>query len=635
MAERHRALYGGWHTVCLIFSAIGLFLGIIYIFNLKPFGVTILDNSYYYLLIAIFVSMVFIIYPAAKARNKAKIPWYDIVLSALCIVSSIYLAWHGKQSCLEGWTFAAPLPATVFSVILWGLLIESVRRAGGTIIALICLFFSFYPLFAPYMPGFLEGTGFSFLTTASYHILSSCAVLGIPTQVFAKLLIGFIIFGVALQITGGGEFFINLANALFGHTRGGPAKVSVVASAFFGSISGSAISNVATTGAITIPTMKRTGYPPHYAAAIEACASTGGVLMPPIMGATAFIMASFLNLPYIYICVAAALPSLLYYFGLFLQTDFYAAKTGLKGLNRSDLPSFKQTLKEGWFYILAFAVLVYLLTYERIEAMAPFYAIALLFILSTFRKKTRLNLKKFIDFIAGSGRLLTELFAILVAIGFILGAVSMTGVGNSLSREIVHAAGGSLLLLLVLGAFASFILGMGMTITACYVFLVVVLVPALVQTGLDPLAVHLFIMYWGMISYITPPVALAAYTAATISGSKPMKTGFQAMRLGIAIYFLPFFFVLNPALILHGSPVDIIHSFFTCALGIALLAGAMEGYLPILGAVGKALRPFIAVSGVLLGIPEWQTDAAGALILALVLVIHFVQRRSLKLNTGT
>ncbi len=632
MAEKYKALPSVWQIVLVALTTIGIIFAINYVFTLNLFGVTILENSYFYILIAVFVSSAFLLYPARKGMPREKIPWYDVLLFLACLGTSSYFAWHGVEIVLKAWSFTAPVGATVCSVILWFLIIEAVRRAGGLPLALICLFFSFYPLFAPYMPAFLQGQGFSFLGIAKYHLLGVTSVLGIPTKVFGKLLIGFMIFGVALQVTGGGKFFINLANALLGHTRGGPAKVSVAASALFGSMSGSVISNVVTTGAMTIPTMKSTGYPPHFAGAVEACSSTGGVLMPPIMGATAFIIASFLNMPYVYICAAAVLPSILYYLGIFIQVDAYAAKTGLKGISRSELPSLWQTLKEGWFYILAFGVLIYLLIYLRREAIAPFYATALLFALCMIRKETRLTAKKFFDFLAGTGRLLTELMAILAAIGFIVGSLAVTGVGNSFAREIIFFAGGSLPLLLILCALTSFILGMGMTVTACYIFLAIVLAPALVKIGLYPLAVHLFVMYCGMISYITPPVALGAYAAAGIAGASPIKTGFQAMRLGIAIYFVPFFFVLNPALVLHGSPLSIVHAFFTCAIGIALIASASEGYLLGVGKLSPLVRPFIAISGILLGIPEWRTDAIGAVILAITLAICFTQRRVLKLK---
>ena len=293
---------------------------------------------------------------------------------------------------------------------------------------------------------------------------------------------------------------------------------------------------------------------------------------------------------------------------------------------RKELPSLKEVLKEGWFYLFSLIFLVWALVFMKWEAKAPFYATGILVALSMLRKETRLDLKKLIDFLEGTGRVLGELVGILCAVGLIIGSLSMTGVAHSFSMEIIELAGGSVPLLLILGAFTSFILGMGMTITACYVFLALVLAPALVKAGLYPLAVHLFIMYCGMVSYITPPVALGAYAASGLAGSNPMRTGFQAMRLGVAIYFLPFFFVMNPALILHGSPLEIIHAFFTCAIGITLLAGGIEGYILGIGVIPNKLKPLFVIAGILLGIPEWRTDVIGGILLLLLLGVEGLMR---------
>jgi TRAP transporter 4TM/12TM fusion protein len=314
------------------------------------------------------------------------------------------------------------------------------------------------------MPGFLEGYGVDLRRLVGFFTMGTEGVVGLPMKVVGNILIGYMVFAVALQSSGGAKFFLDLASSLFGGLRGGPAKMSIMASGFFGSISGSSISNVLTTGAITIPTMKRTGYPPHYAGAIEAAASTGGVLMPPIMGVTAFVMAEFLALPYHVICIAAIVPSLLYFGGLFLQIDAYAAKADLKGLPKKDLPSLKDTLTEGWFYIAAMLFLVWALLYLHWDAFAPFWASLILLIICNVRKKTRLNWKTAIGFIESVGRVLAELVALLCAIGAIIGALSLTGVAHSFSTEILSLAKGNIALLLMLGAVTSFILGMGMTI---------------------------------------------------------------------------------------------------------------------------------------------------------------------------
>jgi TRAP transporter 4TM/12TM fusion protein len=611
ISERHRQLKGLWGVFLLVFSALGILLAILQIFLLKPFGFMLMETAYFYCLIAFYGSLVFLIFPAGKASPREKVPLYDYVLFFLCLLVSLYFANVALKVVERGWEFVAPPLPTAFSLVLWLLMLEAVRRVAGGVLMGTCLFFSFYPLFAHLMPGFLEGRDFSLLATARYHAMSVESILGIPMKVVGSLLIGFMIFGVVLQSTGGGRFFINFALALWGHSRGGPAKVAVISSALFGTMSGSVISNVVSTGSMTIPTMKRTGYPAYYAGAVEACASTGGALMPPVMGTAAFIMASFLATPYWKICLAALVPSILYYLGLFLQADGYAARVGLKGLERKELPSISSTLKDGWFYLFALVVLVYLLLYLKVEAWAPFYASGLLILLAMIKPETRLSWKSLIQLIVGTGKFLSELVAILGAIGLVIGALSVTGVAHSFSRELVSFAGGNVLLLLLIGALTSFILGMGMTAAACYIFLAIVLAPALTASGLNPLAVHLFVMYWGLVSFITPPVALGAITAASIAQADPIRTGFQAMRLGAVIYFVPFFFVFNPALILQAPLSEIIFPLLTATAGVFLISGALEGYLQGLGSLHFFSRGWFLAAGILLAVPEWRTDLIG------------------------
>jgi len=611
VSERHRQLKGGWERILLIFSILGIILAVMQIFLLKPFGFMLVETSYYYCLLALYGSLAFLIFPAKKANPEGKVPFYDSLLFFLCLSVSGYFAAHALSIIEKGWEFVAPPLPTILGLLLWFLLLEAVRRVAGSVLMGTCLFFSFYPIFAHLMPGFLEGRDFSLLATARYHAMSVESILGIPMKVVGSLLIGFMIFGVTLQFTGGGNFFLNLALALWGKSRGGPAKVAVISSALFGTMSGSVISNVVSTGSMTIPTMKRTGYPGYYAGAIEACASTGGALMPPVMGTAAFIMASFLSIPYWKICVAALIPSLLYYWGLFLQADGYAARVGLKGLEAKDLPSLAKTLKEGWFYLLALFLLVYFLLYLKVEAWAPFYASLLLLCLAMIKRETRLSGEKFKLLLMGIGKFLSELVALLGGIGLVIGALSMTGVAHSFSRELVSFAGGNVILLLLIGAFTSFILGMGMTAAACYIFLAIVLAPALTASGLNPLAVHLFVMYWGLVSFITPPVALGAITAASIAQADPIKTGLQAMKLGAVIYFIPFFFVFNPALILQVPLRETFFPLLTAFLGVFLISSSLEGYLRGLGILNFPERTGYILAGMLLAVPEWRTDLIG------------------------
>ena len=625
--SKRRILVGPVRWWLIISSFTCLVIVLFYLFHVSPFGYTMIENGYYYAVISLLMPFVFIIFPISKNVSMNKVPWYDILLAVLTFAICVYFFSQSYNITLKGWMFSPPLKIQIASYILCILCVEAGRRAGGFPLGIICLFFALLPTFADKMPAILKGNSYSLTTTISLHAIGLESILGIPLRTVARLLIGFMVFGVVLQLSGGGKFFLNIALCLLGMTRGGAAKVSVIASGLFGSLSGSVVSNVITTGTMTIPSMKKTGYPDYYAAAVEACSSTGGVLMPPVMGATAFIMAELLSIPYYTIVIAAIVPSLLYYTALFIQVDAFAATNGIKGLRKEEIPSLKITIKEGWFYLFAFALLIWLLLYERLEEKAPFYASALLLFLATIRKETRFTYKKLLSLFEEIGRVLAELTGILVAIGFIVGSLMLTGVATSFATELIRLAGGNFVLLLLLGAMASFILGMGMTVTACYIILALVLAPALTKIGFDPLAVHLFVMYCGMISFITPPVAVGAYAAASLAGADPTRTGIQAMRLGITLFFIPFFFVLSPTLILHGPPVSIIFHLITAFIGVILIGGSLEGFLVGIGKLSIWIRSLLIIGGVLLNVPEWRTDLLGAVMVTLIL--GFQKRKAL------
>ncbi|PHQ14718.1 C4-dicarboxylate ABC transporter [Marinobacter profundi] len=599
-------------------GTLGLLMAINQTFNLKFLGFQPLGNSYLYYLIGIFLAAAFLCFPAwSGARNR--ISWYDWVLAVLALVSCGYLGYHGLTMINMGWEYMAPTEATVFSGILLVLVLEGVRRCGGWPLLFVSLFFGSYPLYADSMPGFLWGNQYELPELLRAHVIGVESIIGIPMQVVAQLVIGFVVFGAALTITGGGDFFMKFATALMGRSRGGPAKVSVLSSGILGSLSGSVISNILTTGPITIPTMKKTGYPAHYAGAVEACASTGGTLMPPVMGAVAFIMASFLGVAYAEIMIAAFLPALLFYLALLFQVDNYAARRGLKGLPESEIPSLKETLKDGWPYLLSLVMLVYMLLVMRIEAYAPYYASLVLLGVALFKRDYRLNWVRAKSFIADLTTNVSNLVAILAGIGLVVGGLSYTGVAGAFSRELLLYADGSIPLMLIAGAITSFVLGMGMTVSACYIFLSILLAPALVNAGLNPLASHLFILYWGMLSYITPPVSLAAITAAGVAGSNATKTGIYAMRLGGILFILPFLFVLNPSLILQGDITRILMSVVTAITAIWLIASAMEGYLYRIGIIGWPLRIMALAAGGCLIYPNLVSEAVG---LGLIILMY-------------
>lgn len=606
-----RQLTGAWLWVPRLATVILTLLTLDYLFNLQLINaVTQLESQFFYVVVGLMLPLVFILWPMNRLSPRNRVPWYDVILFFSAVIICAFFVYNAEDIVDRGWEYSAPQYAVVMSFLLWITVVEAIRRAGGLPIALIVGVASIYPIFADVMPGPIQGFPSSPEQTAIYLAMSREGIMGIPLQAFANLVIGFLLFGVALQQTGGGKFFINLAFALLGHVRGGPAKVAVFSSGLMGSMSGSVITNVMTTGALSIPAMRRVGFSKSYAAGVEACASTGGVLMPPVMGATAFIMAAFLNIPYGTIALAAAVPSVLYFLGLFIQIDAYAARNDLKGIAKEDLPSLKKTLKEGWYFIFVFALLIWMLFFLRREAIAPFYATALLLVINQILPYQRWSWENVKKFFSSSGKLFAELIAILTGVGLLVGALSVTGLSGTIANDLIFLAGGNALVLLLMGALTSFILGIGMTVTAAYIFLAVALAPALISGGgMDPLAVHLFILYWGMLSFITPPVALGAFAAATLAGAKPMETGLQAMRLGSVIYFIPFLFVLNPALIFQGGWSEILIVMTQAVFGVFLIAGSMQGWLLGVGNLAASrvfqwpIRLALIAGGMLLAIP--------------------------------
>ena len=575
---------------------------------LLDFVITV-QNHYYYALMGLLLPLCFLIYPSFRGSKSY---WLDSVLALVTFGACCFFFFNAETMLDYGWEFLAPSYAVWVSYLLWALIMEGVRRSGGWVLFFLVLVFSFYPVVADKLPGPISGMSSTLSETASYHVMSIESILGLPFRAYAQLVIGFLIFGVALQHTGGGRFFINLAFATFGHVRGGSAKVAIVSSGLMGSMSGSVITNVLTTGQMTIPAMKKNGMEKEYAAGVEACASTGGVLLPPIMGSTAFVMATFLNVAYTTVALAAAIPALLYFFGLFVQVDAYAARKGLVGTPREELPSVSETMKQGWFYLAAFGVLIFLLVYLQREAVAPFYATGMLLVLNQIFPSHRWNMEEAGAFLVATGKLLMELLTIMAGVGLIVGALSVSGLSGTLVNDLLYLAGDSTLLLLLMGAFTSFFLGIGMTVTAAYIFLAIVLAPALIQGGLDPMSVHLFILYWGMLSFITPPVALGAFAAASIAGASALSTGFKAMRLGSVIYFIPFFFVLEPALIMSGTFGETLFATAKVAVGIVLIAGTLQryllgvGFLDRAGPLGMAGRALALVGGGLIALPTTE-----------------------------
>ncbi len=623
---RYRELLGIYQWYFRSATAFAAILSFIYVFKIVIFDYVMPEMSYFAVLIAVFVSSTFLLFRASGKVTSNRVPWYDTLLAFASLLGPIYVLIFNMDIILEGWEVVPPLSAKILGLITWALIIEAVRRAGGAMLAGVILLVSLYPLFAHLCPGILMAKHYSLSRILGFHFLGMQSIFGLPTQVFCRLLIGYMIFAVALQVTGAANFFINFCLAILGSVRGGAAKVSILSSAFFATMSGSAIANVVTTGAITIPTMKRLGYPPYYAGAIEACASKGGVLTPPVMGVTAFIMADFIGVSYADVCIAAALPVFLYWVSLFAQTDFYAARMGLRGLPREELPSLLQTLKQGWFYVVALAVLVYFIFFERVEALAPYYATAVLLILANLRKETRLGPGVILQLTDGTGKILTELMGILVGVGMIIGALSLTGTAHGLSGSLTRLGGDHMFLLLVIGAVTSFLLGIGLTISACYIFLAMLLAPTLVSLGIYEMSAHLFLVYWGSVSYITPPVALAAYAAASIAQANALQTAVQAVKLGFVSLLVPFFFVYNPALVAHGTGLQILVAMSTATFGIILLSAGFEGYCFFLKKISIPVRIVFMAAGFLVFHPRTTTDLIGLGLVGAAVVYHYIEK---------
>lgn len=609
---RVRALTGPWRWLLVASALLTILLCINQQFALRFLvGFTPLNTEYYYALVLITLPFVFLVFPSGPRASVDRVPWYDALLFVVTAALSLYLMMHIRKAAELGWEFTgAPQGVVWAGVGMWAVLMEGLRRTGGWSLVLSIFPFTLYPLFADSAwLGPLKGNQSTLEQASAYHVLSAESLLGIPLQAFAETVIGFLVFGTALMMTGAGKFFINLSFALCGTFRGGAAKVCIFASGLLGMMSGSIVSNVLTAGTMTIPVMKKTGFRASYAAAIEACASTGAVLAPPVMGATAFVMAQFLGVSYGEVALAALIPALLYYVGLFMQVDAYAARHGLEGLPRESLPRVRDTLREGWYYVFVIALLIFMLLVMKRESHAPFWATLLLLVLNQILNRDKWTMATVVKFLEVNGRTFVELAGILAGCGLLIGAFSMTGVISSLAGDLIRIAGDNALLLLAMTAVTSLVLGLGLTTTACYIFLAILVGPALEKAGLNRMAVHMFVFYWGMLSAITPPVAIASFAAAGIAGAPAMKTGWESMRVGSIIYFLPFFFVLNPAFVLEASWAEAAVLTAKTALGTLFICGGIQGYqvfvgdLRHTGALEWPVRVLLLVGGSVLATP--------------------------------
>lgn len=605
-------------VIFILLTITGVTLSVFFVFSIRIGGQVLNEITYYYLFLAAFMPGCFLILPGS--RGLKRVPWYDIAAAVVVFGMSVYLAMHEYDIRQLGWSTPPDVYKTIIAAIYALMLLEVSRRIAGWAFVIVSVVIGLYPLVAEWMPGILYGKSFPINNILGRNIYGYDGLIGLPCQVVAQLLLGFIIFAALLVSTGAGSFFLDLSLSMLGRFRGGPAKVAIIASAFFGSLSGNPLANIIGTGSVTIPTMKRSGFSAKYAAAIEACSSSGGIIMPPVMGALAFVMAAFLGVEYSVIMIIAVVPSFLYFFGLIVQVDAYAARCNLKGLPAEEIPGFWPTMKKGWQFIILLAFLVWGLVYMKWSLYAPYYASVLMIVLSFINKESRFTYEKFIHSVSTIGKMICQTCAAMLPMTFVLVGVVSTGLSGSMTSSLIDATGGNVWLILLAGVLASYILGMAGLVVPAYLFLALSMAPAAIKAGdLNTLAVHMFIVFYALIGGITPPVAPGAFVAATLSGSKPMETAFTAARLGVVLYFIPFFFVFNPALILQGSIVESIYLIAFCVVGITLIAAAHEGYLVFIGNLPVWSRFFVGIGGFLVAFPEVKTTIAGALICAVVL----------------
>ncbi|WP_162901632.1 TRAP transporter fused permease subunit [Breoghania sp. L-A4] len=557
-------------------------------------GFAILVEQYLALQLGLALTICFLRF-GWKGQEKTQLGLLDAAIALTCFVVLMYAAWDFSWLLTE--QFYRPWQITVIGSVVTIGVMEGIRRRAGLTLFIIVAVFLVYSLFADKIPGALIGKELSPVRLVQYVGFDPSAVFSTPLRVGTVIVLLFVFFGKLLFAAGGGTFFTDLAMAATGRTRGGSAKIAVMGSALFGSISGSAVSNVVTTGVVTIPLMQRGGYSKTDAGAVEAVASTGGQLMPPIMGAAAFLMAEFLDISYMTVAGAALVPALLYYVSVFVQVDLIAGRDNVAQPDE-ELMSVGEVMLAGWHFLIPFGVLLGALFWWRLDpedsALLASIAIVVVGFARGYRGD-RLSFKTLRHVFVDTGISMVDLILIVAAAGFVIGILNITGLGFALTLMLVNSIGENVFLLLATSAIICTILGMGMPTSGVYVLLAALVAPSLVQAGIPPIAAHLFILYFGMMSMITPPVALAAFAAATITKADPLGTGLAAMRIGWAAYIIPFIFVGSPALLLEGSLVEIIAAAAMSAVGIAAISAAMVGYLH--ERLGLGLRVVVGVLG--------------------------------------
>ena len=583
-------------------------------------------------MLALALPLCFITLPARRHEPRTRIPWYDGVLAIVGFGAVGYLTWEYQR--VVDLILLRPMDAVIAGAIAIPLSIEGLRRATGNTLPIITVAFILYALFGDVLPGRLAADTSDWQKLTAYLALDVNGILGVPLAVASTIVIAFLLFGQLLNASGGSLFFTDIAMLTMGRFRGGPAKIAVVGSGLFGTVSGSAVANVVATGVITIPMIKRSGYPAHKAAAIEAVASTGGQLMPPVMGASAFLMAEFLQIPYAEVVLAALVPGLLYYVALFIQADLEAARLGVRRVPESEMPA-RRSVLPGLYFLLPFIVLIVaLFNFNQTPQMSALLAAVVVIILALALgyKGKRPNWRALLRALEGAGLAALDIIMVCVAAGVVIGVLGLSGLGFNLTLSLVQIGEGSLLLLLLLAAGVCILLGMGLPTVGVYVLLAALVAPALAEVGVSPIAAHLYVLYFGMMSMITPPVAIAAFAAAGLAEADPMRCGWSAVRFGWMAYVVPVLFVLSPALLLIGGAGDIAMAILTTLAGIWFVSIALAGFF--LRPLAMPLRFAFAAAGALALVPAnafsgaQLTDIAGAVVGLSLIAYEFRKRRA-------
>lgn len=566
--------------------------------------------------------LIFILYPIGK-KDRKKIHFIDLLTIAGSISIGIYIVLNYMEL-----VYRAGAPNTldqVMSAIAIVLTLEACRRTMGNALTSVALFFLLYNFFGQYIPGPIAHNGFSLQRVLEHLYLTSEGIYGVAIYVTSTFIFTFILMGAFLQVTGGGKSFIDLAFSMTGRYRGGPAKAAVFASGFMGSISGSSFANVASTGIFTIPLMKKVGYKPEFAGGVEAASSSGGQIMPPVMGAAAFIMAEMTGISYGLIILYATLPAILYFFSIFLMVDFRAAKQGLEGLSKEQVPRLGESFKKSIFVLMGPLAIVFFLLIGYSPIKASFYAVIIIIIGSFLRKDTRLTPSKFIEALEIGAKNSVGLIAACAAAGLIVGTVTLTGIGVQFADLVNVLSQGNLFIALTLTMVASIIMGMGLPTAALYIILATMAAPALINMGVSVPAAHLFIFYYGCMASVTPPVALSSYLAAGIAKAKPLSTAMHGLKLSLAAFLLPFIFVYNPSLLFYETSwAEVLLVTSTSIIGIVALAASLEGYL--LGEVSLLVRVVLFLTAILMLVPGIATDLTGVTIILAIAIFNKIKR---------